>query len=234
MGIVLGARLDGLLDMLAAFECVADIGCDHGRLSVALLQREKALRVIACDISAPSLEKARALSVLCGAGEKISLRLGDGLACLKQNEADALVIAGMGGALIARFLKNSEAVARSAKRIVMQPMRGAAELRRFLYENGYRIESERLVFEAGRYYQLIAASSGTPGEIPNGFPPDYYGFGVLMAQNRDPLLLPLLNRYKAGHLKRLDRAKRKGVVPGALVKELDALDALLRFTEEQA
>lgn len=61
MYVHLRPRLSRALDMLRGSQTVADIGSDHGRLAVALLQQGAAERVIACDISAPSLEKARAL-----------------------------------------------------------------------------------------------------------------------------------------------------------------------------
>ena len=57
MYVHLRPRLSRALDMLRGSQTVADIGSDHGRLAVALLQPGAAERVIACDISAPSLEK---------------------------------------------------------------------------------------------------------------------------------------------------------------------------------
>ena len=231
MAIVLGARLDAVAEMLGDWDAAADIGADHGRLAVALLQRGQAKRVIASDISDLSLNKARELAAVCGVEERLSIRTADGLKGLQKAEAGALAIAGMGGALIARILGGSPEIARSAERIVMQPMRGTAELRYYLRHNGFRIEDERVVYETGRYYQLIAARFGEPEPIPEGFPEGVYKFGWVMAQKREPLLFPLLQRYRAGHLKRLEKAKKAGVVPEALVRELEQLDALLRFTE---
>ncbi|MCE5235882.1 MAG: class I SAM-dependent methyltransferase [Eubacteriales bacterium] len=232
MGIVLGARLSAVADMLGAFHTVADIGADHGRLAVALLQTGQAARAIASDISDKSLDKARELAAACNMESRLSVRTADGLSGLAKNEADALVIAGMGGALIARILADSPEVAQNAERIMMQPMRGTAELRYYLHHNGFRILDERIAFEAGRYYQLIAARFGEPEAIPENFPEGVYKFGWVMAQKRDKNLLPLLRRYRAGHVKRLEKAQRAGVVPETLVKELDQLDALMRFTEE--
>ena len=68
MYVHLRPRLSRALDMLRGSQTVADIGSDHGRLAVALLQQGAAERVIACDICAPSLEKARALCSRCGLG----------------------------------------------------------------------------------------------------------------------------------------------------------------------
>ena len=54
MYVHLRPRLSRALDMLRGSQTVADIGSDHGRLAVALLQQGAAERVIACDIRAPS------------------------------------------------------------------------------------------------------------------------------------------------------------------------------------
>ena len=97
MYVHLRPRLNRALDMLRGSQTVADIGSDHGRLAVALLQQGAAERVIACDISAPSLEKARALCGRCGLGGRMDFRVADGLGGLHPGEADALVMAGMGG-----------------------------------------------------------------------------------------------------------------------------------------
>ena len=234
MGIVLGARLDAIADMLGTFDTVADIGSDHGRLAAALLQTGKAKQVIASDISSLSLEKAHALAATCGLETRIEIRTADGLKGLKENEVDALVIAGMGGTLIAKILSASPKIAQSAKRIVMQPMRGTAELRYYLHHNGFRIVDERIAYEAGRYYQLIAAQFGEPQTIPESFPKGVYKFGWVMVQKRDPLLLPLLNRYKDGHLKKLNKAEAAGTGPEASVKELNELEALISLMEENA
>ncbi|HWS30088.1 MAG TPA: class I SAM-dependent methyltransferase [Clostridia bacterium] len=232
MGIVLGARLDAIADMLGSFDTVADIGSDHGRLAVALLQTGKAKRVIASDISDLSLNKARKLAAVCGLTNRIDIRVADGLKGLNENEADALVIAGMGGTLIARLLSVSPEIAQSVKRIAMQPMRGTDELRYYLHHNGFRIVDERIAYEAGRYYQLIATQYGEPESIPENFPKGVYKFGWVTAQKRDPLFIPLLNRYKAGHLRRLKKAEAAGIIPKTLVKELDELNALIRLMEE--
>ena len=233
MGIVLGARLATIADMLGHFDTVADIGSDHGRLAVALLQQKNATRVIASDISALSLNKARELSANCGVEAQIDLRVADGLSGLTKGEADALVIAGMGGALIANILAASVEITRSAKRIVMQPMRGTEDLRFYLHHNGFRILDERIVREAGRYYQLIAACSGEPEPIPAWFPQGVYTYGWVTAQKRDPMLLPLLLKNRAGHLKRLERAQKAGASPETLLKELQKLDLLIGLMEDR-
>ena len=137
--------------MLPLCDVAADIGCDHGKLAAYLIETGRARRVIACDISAPSLEKAGRLGC--------DTRLGDGLEPLTAGEAQGIVIAGMGGLLISRILeKGREKLAGAA--LVLQPMQNAAELRRFLRENGFRIDEQRLVKEDRRIYCVMRAYEG--------------------------------------------------------------------------
>ena len=232
MHVHLRPRLARAADMLGPCAVIADIGSDHGRLAVALLQQGRAERVIAGDISATSLEKARSLATLCGVEDRVDLRVADGLAALAPGEAEAILLAGMGGLLMARILSEGEAVARTAKRIVLQPQGNAAELRTFLYESGYAIEEEAIIFDNGRYYQLIRAVNGQPHPLPRGWPKGYLELGPVAYEGRDPLLLPLAQKYRAGHQKRLRRAQRDGYAPPLLLRALAALDTIIALLEE--
>ena len=225
-------RLQVAADMITNSEHAADIGCDHGRLSVALLQQGRTMAVTASDISEPSLEKARLLADKCGLSHRMAAVVSDGMSHLSPGAADAIIIAGMGGELIAEILAAALPVARGAKCIVMQPMRGVEELRRFLRENEFCIPDERLVQDAGRIYQIISAAPGRPDPIPSWFPEDEYSLGYRLFENGDPLLLPLLEQHRAGHLRRLKQARDKGVSPGALLEIISRADALIKLATE--
>ena len=84
---------------------VADVGCDHAYVSIALVARRIARKVIAMDVRKGPLAIAADNINEAGLTERIELRLGDGLAMLRRDEADAIVIAGMGGLLTKRILE---------------------------------------------------------------------------------------------------------------------------------
>ena len=44
-------RLRAILDFVEPADTAADIGCDHGMISAALIEEKKARHVFACDIS---------------------------------------------------------------------------------------------------------------------------------------------------------------------------------------
>ena len=109
------------MDMLRGAHPVADIGCDHGRLSCALVQQELADACIAVDISAPSLKKTEQLAARVGVSDRVETRLGDGLSPVGPGEADAIAILGVGGTLMARMLEAAESQADSALMMIGDP-----------------------------------------------------------------------------------------------------------------
>ena len=97
-------RLQMLADEVQKGETMADIGTDHGFLPLYLWENGISPHVIMCDISEPSLAKAKAAAGAYQFGQELDFRAGDGLAVLAPGEIDAVVIAGMGGLLIRDIL----------------------------------------------------------------------------------------------------------------------------------
>jgi tRNA (adenine22-N1)-methyltransferase len=191
-------RLACAMELLSGARVVADVGCDHGRLSCALVQRDIAKKCIAIDVSAPSLEKATRLIRQIGMEERVETRLGDGLAPLETGEAEALAILGMGGTLMARILDVVPPL-KGASLCVLQPMRAAEDIRRWLYERNYPVLDDRVVFEAGRYYQVF--SIGQPLKkrqpLPKGWPEDCFLLGYTAFARREPQMKHLAERMLA-------------------------------------
>ncbi|MCL2695929.1 MAG: class I SAM-dependent methyltransferase [Clostridiales bacterium] len=194
-------RLAVAAEQLRGSCVVADIGCDHGRLAIALIQRQCCERVIAVDVSAPSLEKAKRLIDYVGLSHTIVTRLGDGFSALAPGECDAVAILGLGGVLITEILARG---LNGAKKAVLQPMRGQAALRRYLYENAYHILNDRIVRESRRYYQVITVEQGTTKQpLPAGWPEDCFDLGFVAWQQRDPLFPELARKLLTQYEKQL-------------------------------
>lgn len=227
--IALRPRLMAMLRMTPPASTVADVGCDHGRLAVALYRRGVAKHVIASDISEASLQKAHTLVERYGLNRMIDLVVSDGLSHLKPNEADAIVMGGMGGELIVSMLNASEAVARSAGSVILQPMGGIEELRKYLYTHAYTVFDEALACESGRFYQVLGIRSGTPPPVPDGFPKGYYGIGYVMFEKRDQYLEPMLKKRSESLKRKLDLSALRGHRPEKLLAELEAVDRILKL-----
>ena len=79
------------------------------------------------------------------------------MAALKPGEVDSVTIAGMGGPLIIRILSAYPEVTASLKELILQPQSEISEVRSWLYENGYEIIEEHMVYEDGKYYPMFKA-----------------------------------------------------------------------------
>lgn len=149
-------RLQTLIRLVPPSKRVIDVGADHGLVSLGLAEREDIQQVLATDISSASLSKLEEALKRTDPPirEKITLFVTDGLQDIPWSSADAIVIAGMGGPLITRILRDSFAFARNAKTWVLSPQSGIAAFRHFLQTLSCRIE-EDLVEEDGKWYPLF-------------------------------------------------------------------------------
>ena len=143
-------------DYLPAYEGkqlrTADVGCDHGYISIYLAEKEISSSCIAMDVRKGPLSGAAANIREHGFEERIDTRLSDGLKELKKGEADSVVIAGMGGDLMKRIITDADIAELGIKIGVLQPQSELCEFRAFLRESGYHIVQERIVYEDGKYY----------------------------------------------------------------------------------
>lgn len=140
-------------------EKAADIGTDHAYVAVELIRSGRAKHVIAADIGKGPLESAEYTIKKYELEDKIETRLGSGLNVLSLGEADEIIIAGMGGELIANIIEENADIARRAK-LILQPMNSQYELRKFLIENDFTIEKEDIECEGIHVYNLMVVKRG--------------------------------------------------------------------------
>ena len=150
-------RLAAIAELIPADTKLVDVGTDHGLLPIWLLQEGRIDSAIASDIRSGPLSRAKA-----NASEKdtenIRFVLCDGLAGISPDEADTIVIAGMGGETIVSIL--SSAPWSLEKILILQPMSRPEALRGFLCSSGLRICEDRLVRDNGKIYSVIKAQKG--------------------------------------------------------------------------
>ena len=139
---------------------VADIGTDHAYIPIELMKSGRCEKVIASDIRKGPAEIAK--NHIKNEGLNIEVRLGSGLSVLEPYEADDIIIAGMGGKLICNILDENFETAKNS-RLILQPMNGQYELRKYLSEKGIEVEGEDIAVEGFKVYNVIVCShSGEP------------------------------------------------------------------------
>lgn len=137
---------------------IADIGTDHAYLPAYLIENKICPSAIAADIGKGPLENAKkVVSSSKDLSEKIELRLSDGLKEIKEDETDDIIIAGMGGILITEILSAAPWVKNKEKRLILQPMSHAEDVRKYLCENGFEILKEKASTDGKHNYILIVA-----------------------------------------------------------------------------
>jgi tRNA (adenine22-N1)-methyltransferase len=155
--IKLDNRLSAVAGLVRNGKRVADIGTDHGYLVAYLVENNICPSGIAADLRKGPLENARQTVIQQGLSDKIELILSDGLQNIPENSCDDIVIAGMGGNLIAEILEKAPWVKNENIHIVAQPMTHAEVLRQWFIDNGFTIIKEKTASDGKRFYCIISA-----------------------------------------------------------------------------
>lgn len=224
----LSQRLSSVASMVTAGNCLADVGTDHGYVPIYLYERNIIPRAIAMDVNKGPLERAALHIAESGMKEAIETRLSDGLTALKPGEADSVVIAGMGGPLIIRILSAHPEVTESLKELILQPQSEISEVRIWLYEQGYEIVEEHMVFEDGKYYPMFKAVKNPEAEKLTNLE---YKYGKISVLGEPEVLRAYLVREianKQNILQKLneettEKSKGRAVEIKALLAELEEM-----------
>ena len=165
----LSKRLQAVADLLDCHEKIADIGCDHGFVSIYLIESGKASWCLAMDVNKGPLERAKEHVIEKRLSTYIETRLSDGAKEIQlvkdeqgneKPEVQAALIAGMGGKLMIQILKDSLKKFQGMEEFVLQPQSEIAKVREFVREMGYHIDKEDMVLEDGKFYPMMKVVKG--------------------------------------------------------------------------
>ena len=153
--VVLSDRLSAIAESLPEGAVVCDVGSDHGDLPLYLLQTKKSPRVIVTDLNPLPLSRAKKNINDSGLSDFATFVLTDGIEEVLTRKPDVFVIAGMGGETISGILERALSCILPGTRFVVQPMTKASVLREFLYENGFLIEREEIIYENEKFFPIL-------------------------------------------------------------------------------
>lgn len=153
------AQLDNRLKLCADFvrngAKLADIGTDHAYLPVWLCRIGRCPSAIAADINPDPLKRGALTISNAGLEDKVETRLSNGLEKISSNEADDIVIAGMGGELIAKIISECSFAKDSSKHFILQPMTKSEILIEWLSKNGFEILSQDCCVASKKCYTVL-------------------------------------------------------------------------------
>ena len=169
-------------DLVMPGNVLADIGCDHGYLSVWLVREKRVSRAIAMDLREGPLAKAKESITFFHQNERIETRLSDGMDKLRPGEADCIVIAGMGGILMRDILQRGRECCALAKQLVLQPQSDPETVRSEIHNQGFYIADERACYEDGKYYVAFSCEKGEEN-VP--YSETELKYGRILVERRD-------------------------------------------------
>lgn len=171
MNIPLSKRLQVCAGFVAKGDRVADIGCDHGYLSIYLLKNGIASQVIAADINEMPLQSAKDNARRFGVSDHIRFYLSDGVKSIPR-DFDTLVCAGMGADTMISVLRTAPWLRCRDYRLILQCQSKTPALRQYLSEQGWRI-TEETVLRDGRFLYTVMEVCWLP-ELPPLTPGQWY------------------------------------------------------------
>ena len=158
----MGKRLETIASLVKDGIGVADVGTDHAYVPILLRKRGYTGRIIATDINAGPIQKAKRDLEETGFSDSVDLILCDGLDGCEPDSVDTVIVAGMGGDTITGIIDRAEWTYKPGIRLILQPVTKPEILRYWLVNNEYRITDELLVKENGTVYQIICAEMAEP------------------------------------------------------------------------
>ena len=217
MKIPISQRLLACAGFVNQGDRVADIGCDHGYLSIHLLARGIASFCIASDVREGPLQSAVTNAKKYGVSEKIEFCLSDGVRDIPRG-FDTLVCAGMGGDTMVHILTDAPWLQDQKYRLILQCQSKTPLLRAFLSENGWAIQRET-VLRDGRFLYTVMEVLWNP-EAPRLTQAQTYFPPALLAE-RTPELVEYCRKITDGI--RLELQFREDPNRQALLEELEKI-----------
>ncbi len=160
MKLPISERLLACAGFVRPGDTVADVGCDHGYLSIHLLREGIAVKAIASDVKEqPLMSAVRNAEKYC-VRDKMEFYLSDGLRNIPR-DFDCMVCAGMGGDTMVSILEAAPWLQNNKYRLILQCQSKTPMLRKYLSDNGYSIGKES-VLRDGRFLYTVMEVTFAP------------------------------------------------------------------------
>lgn len=208
--VVLSKRLQAVAAMVTVGNRVCDVGCDHGFVSIYLVEQGFSPSVLAMDVRSGPLSAAREHITEHGLDEKIETRMSDGLHNYNVGEADTLICAGMGGRLMMRILSDDKNKTESFRELILQPQSEIEQFRSRLREQGYCITEENMIEEDGKFYPIMRVEPSV-SRICEELCKLEDRYGPILLLRKDNTLLKFLKREEGIYEEILDNLQAQGL-----------------------
>ncbi len=186
----LSRRLQAVADLVSPERVVADIGTDHGYIPIYLIQSGKCSKAFAMDVNEGPLLRAKQHVASYNLSDFIEARLSNGMKELQVSEVNAIIIAGMGGALVVKILEQDRRLWNSIDELILQPQSELEKVRLYLQEEGLKVVEENMIYEDGKFYPMMKVifEQDLPYSIAE------LRYGRLLIKNKNTVLREFIKR----------------------------------------
>ena len=145
-------RFERIIGAVPRCKLLAEVGCDHAKLTALALQKGICDAAIVSDISPVCLQKARRNLYF---RDNVTYLVGDGVVT-DGRDPDCVLICGMGGHTVSGILSRYDGNAA----LVLAPQSHTELVRAALLQKGYRLELDTCFEADGKFYDLLRAVKG--------------------------------------------------------------------------
>lgn len=142
-------RLKAITSYVAKDDKVVDVGCDHGLLSIYLIENNLVSKVIASDVNENALKNA--ISNIEKRNLHIKTVLSDGIEKIDLKDINTLIISGMGTSTILHILHDKKKL-KKINKLIIQANNDHYILRENLNEKGYYLKEESYTYDKNKWY----------------------------------------------------------------------------------
>lgn len=209
MEIILSKRLETIASFIPKGVKFADIGSDHALIPCAICIKDPTSSAIAGEVKEGPLTSAQQTVDAHQLNHQIDVRLGDGLDVI-DHDVTHLIIAGMGGGLIASILERGKEQIASVKQIIVQPNVGSNHVRKWFDTNNFILTDEVMVEEKGHIYEVLVATKDRSNKHTMDAKEIF--FGPVFLQNKSHVFIKKWQR-ELGHLQQIIQQMKQSKNP---------------------
>ena len=209
--IKLSKRLKIIHDMVPK-SVVADIGSDHGKLMIALVQSGIVQKGFAVENKEGPFERLRSNLIRYHVNDKITPLFSDGIKDITR-DVSTIVIAGMGGQTIVSILKEHPEKLVSVQTIIIDAHTAVPFARKEICQMGFAIADEQIIKEDDIFYEIIKFVKAEKAIISD----EDLEFGPILRQQKSATFK---EKYK-NRIFEIDTILAKGTLPKSRIHSLN-------------
>ena len=209
--IKLSKRLKIIFDMIPK-SVVADIGSDHGKLMIALVEAGIVNKGYAVENKEGPFERLRSNLIRYHVNDKITPLFSDGIKDITR-DVETIVIAGMGGTNIVNILKAHPEKLVRVQTIIIDAHTAVPLARKEICQMGFAIADEKIVKEDDIFYEIIKFIKADSAIISD----EDLEFGPILRQEKSATFK---EKYK-NRLFEIEAILAKGTLPEARIHSLN-------------